>query len=167
MDLTRRQISDNKAGKIFAWFLVLILTIICINYIDGIFSKVRDIKRKIDIKQLETALHVYQNKFNTLPESTDYDFDGWDSSLEPHEHSTEEFINILRQEKIIDKKNKDPLNQGNYYYLYQKFPAGSYGCERPFAILQIKNFELNVKDHGSGSCPEKNFTETASNGYTL
>lgn len=167
MDLARRQISDWKVSKIFAWFLILTLTVLCINYMDLIFAKVRDIKRKIDIKQLQTALAIYQNKFNELPESIDYDFGAWDSSLEPQKHSAKEFLNILLQEKIVDKKIKDPLNYEDYYYLYQQFPAGSYGCEKPFAILQIKNFELSTKDHGNGSCPKKNFMTNAPNGYTL
>ena len=48
-----------------------------------------------------------------------------------------------------------------------RFEKGEYGCERPFAIFQVVNFETLVADNGEGACPERNFVLEAPNGYTI
>ena len=166
MDLANQQISAFRLSRIFAWLLVLTLIGLTAGYLGLIQGKVRDIKRRIDMRQLRTALAIYQDKFDLLPASDDNDVGGWDNSLEPSEH-TKEFLNILKKKKIVEQDIIDPLNNDSYYYRYKKFPAGAYGCAKPFIILQINNFEVYTKDHGAGACPERNFAAEISNGYTI
>lgn len=146
--------------------LVLVLIGLTISYLDLIQGKVRDIKRRADFRQLQTALAIYQDKFNALPVVFDNDPDGWDNSLESIEYA-KEFLSVLKQKQIINQEITDPLNAGSYYYRYKKFPAGAYGCDKPFIVLQINNFEVYTKDHGAGSCPKRDFVSEAPNGYTV
>ena len=128
--------------------------------------KVKDTKRRADVKQVQTALAVYNQKFNQFPEVGDDDFRGWDTTYEPLGQPYE-FLNILQENKIIDRVPRDPVNSDIYFYRYKKFPSGSFGCNRGFYILQVMNFEGQTEDHGWGSCPGRNFVDEAPNGYTI
>lgn len=167
MDFANQQISNLKLSRIFAWLLAITFISLTMGYLGLIQGKIRDIKRRADFRQLQTALAVYQDKFGSLPKTTDGDVDGWDNSLEPSVKHAKDFLNILKDKKIIDQDISDPLNFDNYYYRYKKFPAGAYGCDKTFAILQINNFEVYTKDHGFGSCPQRNFADELPNGYTM
>jgi len=77
-----------------------------------------------------------------------------------------EFIDKLKEEGLVDREIKDPINDVAYHYRYSKFRAGDYGCKNSFYILQIANFELSTGNNGQGECPELNWTKQAPNGYT-
>ena len=144
---------------------MFLITLSIISF-DTIRSKIKDIKRKADIKQLQTALSVYQSIFNRFPEVTDPDFSGWDTTYEPL-NSEFNFINTLAKADLIDQMPKDPVNSARYYYRYKKFPENSFGCKKAFYILQIMNFENKIDDQGWGGCPERNFINEAPNGFTV
>jgi len=132
---------------------------------DAIKSKVRDVKRRADIKVLTKALDLYYDKYGKYPDSTN-DWQGWDLSI-GYNGSKAEFINKLREESLLDREIKDPINNVAYYYSYQKFKAGDYGCKNSFYILQVANFELPTENNGRGECPELNWAKLAPNGYTV
>lgn len=142
MALVQQKIANFKIQRIFNLTLVLFLITLSVIYFDTIRAKIKDTKRKVDIRQLQTALNIYQSIFNSFPEVTDSDFDGWDTTYEP-------------------------MNSARYYYRYKKFPRNSFGCKNAFYILQIMNFENNVDNHGWGECPERNFANEAPNGFTV
>ncbi len=166
MGVVEQKLASLRLQRIFSLTLILFLIVLSLISLDFIRNKVKDTKRKADIKQIQTALAVYQSRFGVLPEVEDDDYRGWDATFEPL-GQPQEFLNILEREEIIDYVPRDPVNSDIYYYRYRKFPANSFGCREPFYILQIMNFEGNVNDHGFGSCPERNFVDEAPNGYTV
>ncbi len=166
MALLEQKLTSSRLQRVFTLTLVLFLMVLTLSSLDFIRERVKDTKRLADIKQLQTALALYQSQFNALPEVEDNDFNGWDTTIEPL-GQPQEFLNILSEKKIIDRIPRDPVNSQTYFYRYQKFPANSFGCDRPFYILQIINFEGNVHEHGFGACPQRNFADEAPNGYTV
>ncbi len=166
MGMVEEKLSSFKLQRVFVLVIILFLIVLVMVSFDFIRNKVRDTKRKADIKQLQTALAIYQAKFGVFPEVEDDDYNGWDTTYEPA-GQPQEFLNILKQKNIIDKIPIDPINSDYFFYRYKRFPAKSFGCRQPFYILQLMNFEGNVKDHGWGSCPERNFVDEAPNGYTV
>ncbi|MFH1427123.1 MAG: hypothetical protein ABIG60_01165 [Patescibacteria group bacterium] len=148
-------------------FLILIgcLIAIFISGFDTIVSKTRDVKRKADLKNLTKALNLYYDKYGFYPIS-DNDWRDWDLTYE-FKGAELNFLKILVEENFINKMVVDPLNTPNYYYRYQKYPAGSFGCEKAFYILQLSSFELPTADIGAGACPGMNWVEIAPNGYTF
>jgi len=132
---------------------------------DTILAKTRDIKRRADIKILTKALDLYHNEYGYYPDSAN-DWYGWDLTYKYKDRETG-FLKIIKDKGLIDKTISDPINNANHYYRYQKYPAGSFGCEKSFYILQIISFELPTKNIGQGECPELNWVESAANGYTI
>jgi hypothetical protein len=151
--------------KLVAVVFIGCLTIIFLSGFDIIKSKVRDVKRRIDIKILTKALDLYHDKYGKYPDSIN-EWQGWDLSIN-YNGGKVGFIDKLKEEGYIDRETKDPINDVAYYYRYQKFKAGVYGCENSFYILQIANFELPTEDIGQGECPEFNWVKLAPNGYTI
>jgi len=154
-----------RMKKLVAVVFIGCLIIIFLSGFDIIKSKVRDVKRRADIKVLIKALDLYNDKYGKYPDSIN-DWQGWDLSIS-YNDGRGEFINRLKEEKFVDREIKDPINDVIYHYRYQKFKAGDYGCKNSFYILQIANFELLTKDNGQGECPELNWEKLAPNGYTI
>ena len=146
--------------------VVLSLVVLSFSSIDVVRGRVKDSKRLADIRQIKAALDMYSYRHNAFPNVTDNDINGWDTSFE-FDGAGGNFLNILVEENFIDQIPFDPVNSNNFYYRYKKFPAGSFGCARPFYILQAVNFEGDRNDHGWGSCPEKDFVSELPNGYTI
>ena len=165
MNRNQQRLSSINLQRAITIAVLLFLIIFFTLAFDVIQAKIKDSKRKTDLNQIKKALIVYQLQHNKFPKVQEDDVNGWDLSY--YNGQTSKFLNILLKEKIIDKILKDPVNSGEYYYRYKKFPAGSFGCEKSFYILQAINFEYNNKDHGYGECPERNFVEEIPNGYTI
>ncbi len=166
MGYVEQKISSLKLQRIFNLTLVLFLIVLVVVSLDVVRTKVKDTKRRADIKQLQTALEMYQARFNKYPDVRDKDIAEWDSSFEPA-GQPQQFLSLLEAKKVVDRVPRDPVNNKIYFYRYSKYPAGSYGCSKPFYILQIMNFEGVTDNHGSGQCPERNFAAEAPNGYTV
>ncbi len=154
-----------KLRKVSFLVVACCLAALFFSGFDVILSKTRDVKRRADINVLVQALDLYYGKFGHYPESTD-DWQGWDLTS-GYRESEPGFLQILKTEGFLDKTVVDSVNNVDYYYRYRKYPAGSFGCDRPFYILQIVNFELPAKNIGRGQCPDFDWTGTAANGYTV
>jgi len=158
-------LSFLKLKKVSFFIVAGCLALIFFSSFDLIVAKTRDVKRRADFKVLTSALDIYYDKHGYYPEGGD-DWRGWNMSYHP-EGREAHFLESLKNEKIIDKDVRDPINDQDFYYRYQKYPAGSYGCAHPFYILQILSFGLTTNDIGQGKCPEMDWTELAPNGYTV
>jgi len=156
-------LTSLKLRKITFIILAGCLAAIFFSSFNLIIAKSRDVKRRVDIKVLAKALDLYYDKYGYYPASDD-DHRGWDLTYEEGEIR---FLDILRQEGFIDKIVADPINNVTFLYRYQKYPAGSFGCDQSFYILQILNFELSTNDTGRGICPEMDWGKDAPNGYTI
>lgn len=152
---------QKLVGVIFIGCLIVLF----LSGFDTIKSKSRDVKRRADIKVIVKALDLYHDKYGKYPDSTN-DWQGWDLSISYNGGKTD-FLSKLKDEKLIDRDVKDPINDVANHYRYQKFQAGDYGCQNSFYILQISNFELTTTDNGQGECPELNWAKLAPNGYTV
>lgn len=157
---------SSRLQKSFAVVIVACVAIIFFAGFDDIQAKSRDAKRMSDAKDINQALELYFDQNATYPETIDFDYGGWDTTVEPEGH-VEEFIPQFVNEGILSAHPRDIQNTTVYYYRYKKFPRGSFGCTRPFVIFQIFNFETIQDSHGSGACPDRNFADEAPNGFTI
>ena len=162
----KNRLANFRLQKIFSLILVLFLVILSILSFDYIRAKVRDQKRKIDLRQISLALDMYYDIYQKYPEVIDKDFGEWDTTYEP-DRQEKSFLDILVKNNFINYLPYDPINNEFYHYRYAYYPAGKYGCEKPFYILQLSNFEQLGGSNGFGGCPEMNFVNFAENGYTI
>ena len=157
-------ITPYKVQKLVALVFIGCAIILFLAGFDTIKAKVRDVKRRADVKILIKALDLYHDKYGKYPDSVD-EWRGWDLSF-GYNGGKANFIEQLGRERLIDRAVKDPINDAAHHYRYQKFRAGDLGCQNSFYILQAVNFELSTGNNGAGSCPEFNWGELAPNGYT-
>ena len=144
-------------------FICCLIIVFFIGF-DVVIAKARDMKRRADIKILVKALDLYYDEYGSYPVSIN-DWRGWDLTYELKGGEVG-FLKILKDNKFINKMVNDPINDATYYYQYQKYAAGDYGCANSFYILQIINFELPTTNNGAGSCSGLNWVESAPNGWT-
>lgn len=156
----------SKLQKSFAVLIVACVAIIFFAGFDNVRAKAHDTKRKSDAQDIARALELYIDKHGEYPDVEDDDYGGWDTTIEPTGNAPE-FLNILVQENMLSEVPVDPVNNEVYFYRYQKFPLGAFGCTRPFVVLQIFNFEALNTDHGTASCPERDFTLEVPNGFSI
>ena len=162
----KNRLATFRLQKVFSLTLILFVIVLSIVSFDYVRAKVRDKKRKADLRQINAALNIYYDKYHNFPEAEDKDWAGWDATYEPA-GNVSSFLDVLYEKKIIDFVPTDPVNNEFYHYRYKKYPAGVYGCKRSFYVLQIVNFEGNESNHGRASCPEQDFVEWAQNGYSI
>lgn len=151
--------------RIIVVVIILCLTAIFFVGFGTMRSKVRDIKRRADVKILIKALDLYHDNYGHYPSSID-DWWGWDMTYE-YKGGELNFLSILKNEGLMDRMVSDPLNNDTFHYRYQKFNKGDYGCDKSFYILQITNFELSTENNGYGQCPSFDWIELVPNGYTI
>jgi len=164
--MVENKINNFKIQRVFNMVIVLFIIVLVIISLDFIRNRAKDTKRKVDIRQIKSALDLYHSAHGNFPAVEDGDFSGWDityDALRP----ADEFLRILEKEKYINKVPVDPINSDLYYYRYKKFPVKAYGCDRAFYILQAMNLEGDTQEHGWGSCPGRDFVAEAPNGYTI
>lgn len=156
--------TSNRLQKLAAVVFIGFMLVLFLSGFDIIKAKARDIKRRADVAVLTKALSLYHDKYDKYPDSIN-DWQGWDLSI-GYNGGQAGFINKLAADGLVDREIKDPINDPAYYYRYQKFQAGGYGCPNSFYILQVASFELLTKNNGRGECPELNWAKMAPNGYT-
>jgi len=157
---------STKLQKSFAIVIVSCVAIIFFASFDDIQAKSRDAKRLSDASDINKALDIYFDKYSNYPDTIDEDYGGWDTTFEPDGQAMV-FLPALVQNGILNNYPLDPKNNTVYYYRYQKFPRGSFGCRTDFIVFQVFNFETIQDNHGTGSCPERNFADEAPNGFTI
>ncbi len=148
----------------FLVFMIAFWSIVMGIYMTNQWKHIRDIRRSTDISTIQMAISVYVQDFNALPDNIS--LDAWDYGYKLKNESKFVLYNLF-EKGIFDSPIFDPLNDHKYYYRYHKFNAGEYGCEESFAIFQVSSFETESSNHGSGSCPKKDFVSDAPNGYTM
>ncbi|HNV97271.1 MAG TPA: hypothetical protein PKL13_03055 [bacterium] len=161
--------STEKDTKSLFLIFVLVFMILCATVMVGIYmnnrwKRMRDIRRRGDLQQIIKVIDMYALENNgNLPENeTNYE---WDSSFDP-KSSNQILFKTLKEKKLLSTVF-DPVNNKDYQYRYHKFQKGEYGCDRSFAIFQVTSFEDSSENIGSGSCPERDFTKEAPNGFTI
>ena len=153
----------NVIWKIAFAVFICALLVSSIIYLNKRWKEIRDIRREADARSIEKALDFYSIQFGGYPENSDDDGDGWDKSNDPEQRT---FLEPMAKVGLLPGLVFDPKNDENYYYRYQKFASGDFGCRRPFAVFQIVSYETENKNIGQGSCPDINWTTLAPNGYT-
>ena len=160
----------NKGFTLIELLVVIaiigLLSTLAVVALNSARAKSRDAKRVADVKQIQTALEIYHSRFGVYPKTENVNLKGWNTSYEK-ENSDFDFLKTLSKLEIMQNVPSDPINSYYFYYRYQKFPANSFGCKKPFYILQATSFERNTNENGFGECPRRNFVNEAPNGYTI
>jgi hypothetical protein len=163
--LERVDLNFFNLQKMLVIVFMICFSAVALIYFNEYRVKSRDVKRRADLSMLITALELYQNKHGVYPQSVD-DYRGWDLSYASSDKPAD-FLPVLKEEKFIDREVMDPVNNDRYFYRYQAFPAGSYGCAKSFYILQIVNFETEqTSGNGMGKCDNYDWGKLAPYGYT-
>jgi len=151
--------------KYFNLIIILLLLIIFFINFDDYRIKAKDTKRRADVAVLINALDLYHDKHGFYP-LAEADDKGWDVSYEMN-GGEKNFLKILKDEGLINREIFDPVNNKEYFYRYQKYPASTYGCKKAFYILQVASFELPADGNGQGKCNNFNWVKEAPYGYTV
>ncbi len=149
--------------KLFMVAMMVGLMLFFIFYLNQRWERIRDIRRQGDLQSITKALEFYNQQYNQYPDNFDDDGEGWDKSNDLENRS---FVEPLIKAGLLTITPFDPKNDDEYYYRYQKFASGDYGCVRPSAIFQITQFETNIKNRGRGLCPQFDWRELTPEGYT-
>lgn len=128
--------------------------------------KGRDAKRIVSLKQIQLALDLYYDKYDTWPARTeDSCCDGWDQGY-CNSNKSDGFIQGLVNEGLITEVPGDPkFYEGCNGFSYYVYNGGSSGCDSSkgkFYVLGIRNLETDsrppTKFSGSGwNCPARDW----------
>ena len=154
---------DKVLGKILLVVFIVCLLIISMIYFTNRWSEIRDIRRQADTKSILKALELYNNQYGKYPESQADDGDGWEKS---NDFENMDFFKPLVEADLLAISPFDPKNDSQYYYRYQRFPSGSFGCQKAFAVFQVMEHETTGYDIGRGWCEDIDFVQLAPNGFT-
>ena len=165
--MSKNNFNSIKLRKISVIVLICCFIAIFFSGFDIMMAKSRDSKRSSDLSNLEKALDLYYQEYGKYPDSLDK-WRGWDLSYNM-DNNIISFIKDLKDGGFIKIATFDPLNDPDYHYRYQKYSGDdeSYGCDKPFYILQLSSFELATENIGRGACRDLDWTELAPNGYTI
>jgi prepilin-type N-terminal cleavage/methylation domain-containing protein len=154
----RRQNGFTLIELLVVISIISLLASIVLTSVNKARISARDVKRLADVHQLQVALDLYFDKFNTYPspDANTPDSNGWacggwdDSAYNP-------FISGLVTGGILAKTPVDPLNTGlssggyncgGYAYRYYFYGAGTGGCD-----LLRGNFYVLVINYFEGAAP--------------
>ncbi len=154
----------QRAATIIVIIFLIILVASSFNVIQ---AKVKDSKRRVDLKQLRTALELYRAEYGHYPEEEANNINGWELSWHQGNKDEKNFLKILVDKGFLEEVVVDPVNSESHHYRYQRFDKGSFGCQKPFYVLQVLNFEQPSEDIGFGKCSQKSFVDQVPNGYTI
>lgn len=149
-------------GRVLTAVFIIGLLVTSIIYLNSRWARIRDIRRISDAQAVIKALDFYNVQVGEYPKNSADDGDGWDKTNDPNRN----FLQPLSELGLISNLIFDPKNDENYYYRYQKFAAGKFGCQKPFAVFQVASFETDNENIGNGSCPQINWTTLAPYGFT-
>jgi len=129
----------NKKGFTLIELLVVIaiiglLSLMALVALNNARKKARDAKRKVDIKQISTALDLNYNKYGayTQPENmctdTSYGgFSGCGSAGGTGDWDANSDLRDLIKDGFMASLPKDPINNTTYKYTYEPFNSGEGG----------------------------------------
>lgn len=116
-------------------------------------GKARDARRLSDMKQMQTALEFYYDKYDRYPDSDNLGCGSWDTSGPGAGETQGTFTTALVTEGFLPSHLKDPQsgkdgNCGNYRYF--RYPAGYEGCDKSkgaFYVLGVVEMETSGNPH--------------------
>lgn len=100
--------------------IVGILATFVLSSLSKAREEARDARRLTDMRAIYTALIQYESDLGFIPIAQRYDGGpggATDNSLDDN------FLRFLEDEGYMDKVPVDPINQGDFYYLYRCYTA--------------------------------------------
>ena len=105
-------------------------------------AKARDARRLSDMRQMQTALDLYYDKYNRYPNSDYLGCSSWDTSGAGTGETSGTFTTALVTEGFLPSHLKDPTTNDNCgNYRYYRYPAGYQDCPQAFYRLIIMDME--------------------------
>ncbi len=122
--------------------VVLLITILAGSLAPSVTARLaqaRDARRMADLQTLVGAIEQYQLQTGHYPVGDPRrGADGWDVSNDGA------FLPELVREGFLREALFDPLDDGQHFYAYQRYPADAHGCVGgPFFVLGIKRLETD------------------------
>jgi len=140
----------------------LLASVVLVSF-PGAMKKVRDAERLQDVKQILTALLIYDENEGRYPSiSGDACCDGWDQGP----CGADPFIGALVDSgtaTIIPSDPGDSSGTGCYGYNYYRYGAGDYGCDASrgaYFVIGIRDMETSANPHPDSpgwSCSGRNW----------
>jgi type II secretion system protein G len=139
--------------------IIGVLASIVLSSLGEARGRARDARRLNDVRQIQTALEMYNIDNNRYPSPISAN-GSWETSNEDNA----DFITILSDDGYISVVPVDPINTVSNAYYYYRYSAGGSECDvrrGAFYILGIKNMEgggVNSYSSSPGfSCPSRNW----------
>ncbi len=177
--------SRNRRNFLTGFTLVELLVVISIigllssvvfASLNNARMKARDAKRLSDMKQIQTALELYYDKYGFYPNPrssgtgayNETAVCSWDVSSYDQNGDGYPFLRPLADEGFLSPVPVDP-RQGTvnicsgFRYVYYRYYAGYRGCDPSlgdFYVLGVNNMETSGRPHPQSpgfSCPERNW----------
>ncbi len=116
--------------------IVGMISSVVISSLGAAREKARDVRRLVDIKQIQNALDLYYSDYGRYPSATGESVcGGWDTTGDGV------FLSSLISGGYLKANIFDPhFNTGCSGYYYYRYGA-SYGFSSPFYVLGIRNLE--------------------------
>lgn len=139
--------------------IIGLLSTFALISLDNSRKKARDSKRKADLKQIQTALEVYYDKYGQYPldKYCDSSIGISDAACPVNpaqsnwDYTNPVLIGLsLRNNGIMTNLPKDPINNTTYYYYYEPDCNQDPHCP-PAQNLGCCWYELTVKLEGGGT----------------
>lgn len=132
--------AEKEKGFTLIELLVIIsiigfLAVLALVVLKDTRAQSRDTKRKGDLKQIQTALELYYDKYSYYPaenwcdSSRGYNTIGCPASGNDWDYTQPLGVGkSLRDNNILMNLPKDPINDANYYYEYEPDCSGQGKC---------------------------------------
>lgn len=130
--------------------IISLLSSVVYSSVDSARKSARDSVRLATLKQIELALEMYRSDFGRYPlkprdygESTTVNNTyTWDTSQRDEDGDGIFFLDPLVEEGYISKDIIDPVNTGQYQFLYMRIEENYGACiNKPLYIIRVKRFE--------------------------
>ena len=125
--------------------IVGLLASIILSSLTNVRVRGRDTRRLADMKQIQTALSYYYDKYGRYPDSDNQGCGGWDSTGDG------DMVAALQTDGFIRTNIKDvSINDTCGNYAYYRYSAGSEGCNAAkgsYYVLGIRDMETTTRPH--------------------
>ena len=110
----------------------ILATLVTMGYA-GLQERARDSTRVSDMKTLAKALDVHKSRNGSFPDRSP-SASSWASS---HLHPTDYISGIAGSGLSLKTLPIDPVNDSTYRYVYDVYPAESYGCDKSLGSYYV------------------------------
>lgn len=121
--------------------IIGVLSSVVLGSLNVARQKSRDARRIQDMRQIQTAVELYRDKFGVYPDSDMAGCGNWDTP------GNGDFVKEITTKGFYNGSAKDPTTNDNCgNYRYYRYVPGSYGCDLKrgyYYVLMVVDLETS------------------------